>query len=227
MSSVFSEDRWHLHPFAVMIIAADRTGNCHDLCARRGSPSQCPCHQQHQFSSFASVWLAQDQHRHNTTCTPTQCHKPKQKVQSATPDVVKRDNIGICTRSTHRPPITVEIGVDLKPVLPVCLASKTHWQDRFQVYTKERIVLLGPLSSASDLSSSSQPSSARDSLSAFCRFAGLVEVKGVVGGKRPFSRADWFMQGAVAGCIKCVYIGISSPMWQAVGGCIPTCTAGL
>ena len=48
---------------------------------------RCPCHQQHQFSSFASVWLAQDQHRHNSPCTPTQCHKPPQTVQRATPAI--------------------------------------------------------------------------------------------------------------------------------------------
>ena len=66
------------------------------------------------FHCFASFWLAQDQQRHNTPCTPRQCHKPLQKVQRATAAIgypiagvalwtfYGGCNIWICTRSTHR-----------------------------------------------------------------------------------------------------------------------------
>ena len=75
------------------------------------------------------------QKRQGTPCTPKQCHKQRRKAQRAIPAsvfggislgihqtstepenvikclacdrVVKRDNIGICTRSMHRPPITL------------------------------------------------------------------------------------------------------------------------
>ena len=57
---------------------------CHDLWARRGIPSSMSIPPTAQFLCFASFWLGQDQQRHNTPCTPRQCHKPPQKVRRAT-----------------------------------------------------------------------------------------------------------------------------------------------
>ena len=142
MSSVFSEDRWHFHPFAVMIIAADRPGKLPRLVRTPRKPlldvHATNSTNFHLSRLFDLPRISTGTIRHAPQHNAINHHK---SAESHTwPGVVKRDNIGICTRSTHRPPITVEIGVDLKPGLPVCLAGKTHWQDRFQVYTKERIV---------------------------------------------------------------------------------------
>ena len=77
-----------LQPFTIMIIAADRTGILPRLVSTPWHPLlDVHATNRNQFSCFASFWLAQDQQRHNTPCTPRQCHKLPQKVQRATPAI--------------------------------------------------------------------------------------------------------------------------------------------
>ena len=87
------EDRWHLATIdsTLMIIAADRTG----ILPRLVRTPRHPLLNVHATNStnfhvsrlFDLPTISKGAIRHDTPCTPRQCHKPPQKVQRATPAI--------------------------------------------------------------------------------------------------------------------------------------------